>query len=108
MQKTLIVFPFISVPLMESKIQVTVQGFVANIEYHLTYVNTSLDHLQTSFVFPVDASSPVYKFEAFVNKKHIKAECQDKKNISKRNVKIKNISKRNVKIKKHIKVECQY
>jgi hypothetical protein len=29
----------------------------------------------------VDYSSPVYKFEAFVNKKYIKAECQDKKNI---------------------------
>ena len=75
---------------MESKIQVTVQGFVANIEYHLTYVNTSLDHLQTSFVFPVDDSSPVYKFEAFVNKKHIKAECQDKKTYQSEMSRLKN------------------
>ena len=92
---------------MESKTQVTVQGFVANIEYHLTYVNTSLDHHQTSFVFPVDDSSPVYKFEAFVNKKHIKAECQDKKNISKRNVKKKKHIKAECQDKKNIKAECQ-
>ena len=65
----------------ESKIQVTVQEFMANVECQLTYVNEGPDPLQTSFVFPMDDMSAVYKFEAHVNKKHIIAECQDKKKV---------------------------
>ena len=73
----------IEVPLKESKIQVTVQEFMANVECQLTYVNEGPDPLQTSFVFPMDDMSAVYKFEAHVNKKHIIAECQDKKKAKK-------------------------
>ncbi|CAC5412219.1 unnamed protein product [Mytilus coruscus] len=67
-----------TVPLKESKVHVTVQGFVANVESQLTYCNDTLEALQTSFIFPMDDMSAVYKFEADVNNKHIIAECQDK------------------------------
>ncbi|VDI27450.1 Hypothetical predicted protein [Mytilus galloprovincialis] len=67
-----------TVPLKESKVHVTVQGFIANVESQLTYRNDTQEALQTSFIFPIDDMSAVYKFEADVNKKHIIAECQDK------------------------------
>ncbi|CAG2188436.1 unnamed protein product [Mytilus edulis] len=67
-----------TVPLKESKVHVTVQGFIANVESQLTYRNDTQEALQTSFIFPMDDMSAVYKFEADVNKKHIIAECQDK------------------------------
>ncbi|XP_063435543.1 von Willebrand factor A domain-containing protein 5A-like [Mytilus trossulus] len=67
-----------TVPLKESKVHVTVQGFIANVESQLTYSNDTLGALQTSFIFPMDDMSAVYKFEADVNSKHIIAECQDK------------------------------
>ncbi|XP_076102079.1 von Willebrand factor A domain-containing protein 5A-like isoform X2 [Mytilus galloprovincialis] len=66
------------VPLKESKVHVTVQGFIVNVESQLTYSNDTQNVLQTIFIFPMDDMSAVYKFEADVNNKHIKAECQDK------------------------------
>ncbi|XP_071167550.1 von Willebrand factor A domain-containing protein 5A-like [Mytilus edulis] len=69
---------YTTVPLKESKVHVTVQGFIANVESQLTYNNDTLEALQTSFIFPMDDMSAVYKFEADVNNKHIIAECQDK------------------------------
>ncbi|CAG2190010.1 unnamed protein product [Mytilus edulis] len=66
------------VPLKESKINVTVQGFIANVECQLTYKNETTEPIQTSFVFPMDDMSAVYKFEADINGKHIIAECQEK------------------------------
>lgn len=68
----------LTVPLKESNINATVQGFIANVESQLTYINETSEALQTSFIFPLDDMSAVYKFEAYVNKKHIIAECKDK------------------------------
>ncbi|CAG2243183.1 unnamed protein product [Mytilus edulis] len=67
-----------TVPLKDSKVHVTVQGFIANVESNLTYCNDTQEALQTSFIFPMDDMSAVYKFEADVNNNHIIAECQDK------------------------------
>ncbi|XP_071167544.1 von Willebrand factor A domain-containing protein 5A-like isoform X2 [Mytilus edulis] len=67
-----------TVPLKESKVHVTVQGLIANVDSQLTYSNDTHEALQTSFIFPMDDMSAVYKFEADVNNKHIIAECQDK------------------------------
>ncbi|XP_063434776.1 von Willebrand factor A domain-containing protein 5A-like isoform X2 [Mytilus trossulus] len=66
------------VPLKESKINVTVHGFIANVECQLLYQNETTEPIQTSFVFPMDDMSAVYKFEADINGKHIIAECQEK------------------------------
>ena len=74
----------IAVPLKESKVHVTVQGFIANVESQLTYSNDTQNVLQTIFIFPMDDMSAVYKFEADVNNKHIKAECQDKAKVKER------------------------
>ncbi|XP_071169761.1 von Willebrand factor A domain-containing protein 5A-like [Mytilus edulis] len=73
----------LTVPLKESKINATVQGFTANVEGQLTYINETTEALQTSFIFPLDDMSAVYKFEAYVNKKHIIAECKDKEEAKK-------------------------
>ncbi|CAC5422000.1 unnamed protein product [Mytilus coruscus] len=67
-----------SVPLKQSKINVSVQGFIANVECQLSYKNETTEPIQTSFVFPMDDMSAVYKFEADINGKHITAECQER------------------------------
>lgn len=59
----------------------TVQGFIANVECQLTYKNETTEPIQTSFVFPMDDMSAVYKFEADINGKHIIAECQEKEEV---------------------------
>ncbi|XP_076104765.1 von Willebrand factor A domain-containing protein 5A-like [Mytilus galloprovincialis] len=73
----------LTVPLKESKVNATVQGFIANVESQLTYINETTEALQTRFIFPLDDMSAVYKFEAYVNKKHIIAECKDKEEAKK-------------------------
>ena len=72
---------YFQVPLKESKTHVTVQGYIANVECQLTYRNDSPDSVQTSYVFPLDDMSAVYKFEADINGKHIIAECQEKEQV---------------------------
>ncbi|CAG2216028.1 unnamed protein product [Mytilus edulis] len=64
--------------LTESKTHVTIQGFIANVESKLTYVNNSTESIETRYVFPIDDMSAVYKFEADINGRHIVAECQEK------------------------------
>ncbi|XP_063427327.1 von Willebrand factor A domain-containing protein 5A-like [Mytilus trossulus] len=66
------------VSLTESKTHVTIQGFIANVESKLTYVNNSKESIETRYVFPIDDMSAVYKFEADINGRHIVAECQEK------------------------------
>ncbi|VDI72387.1 Hypothetical predicted protein [Mytilus galloprovincialis] len=66
------------VSLTESQTHVTIQGFIANVESKLTYVNNRKDSIETRYVFPIDDMSAVYKFEAYINGRHIIAECQDK------------------------------
>ncbi|XP_076095358.1 von Willebrand factor A domain-containing protein 5A-like [Mytilus galloprovincialis] len=66
------------VSLTESKTHVTIQGFIANVESKLTYVNNSTESIETRYVFPIDDMSAVYKFEADINGRHIVAECQEK------------------------------
>ncbi|OPL21242.1 hypothetical protein AM593_03590, partial [Mytilus galloprovincialis] len=68
----------ITVSLTESKTHVTIQGFIANVESKLTYVNNSTESIETRYVFPIDDMSAVYKFEADINGRHIVAECQEK------------------------------
>ncbi|XP_052105198.1 von Willebrand factor A domain-containing protein 5A-like [Mytilus californianus] len=66
------------VSLTESKTHVTIQGFIANVESNLTYVNNYTESIETRYVFPIDDMSAVYKFEADINGRHIVAECQEK------------------------------
>ncbi|XP_063429185.1 von Willebrand factor A domain-containing protein 5A-like isoform X2 [Mytilus trossulus] len=64
--------------LTESKTHVTIQGFIANVESKLTYVNNSKEFIETRYVFPIDDMSAVYQVEADINGKHIVVECQEK------------------------------
>lgn len=64
--------------LTESKTHVTIQGFIANVESNLTYINNNTESIETRYVFPIDDMSAVYKFEADINGRHIVAECQEK------------------------------
>ncbi|XP_061169715.1 von Willebrand factor A domain-containing protein 5A-like [Saccostrea echinata] len=67
-----------NVPLQRIDIKVTVVGFVASVESDLYYINNSTEAVQTEFVFPLDADSAVYKFEAEINNRVIIAEVQEK------------------------------
>ena len=72
---------FYTVPLKEVETNVTIKGFVANVVSCLTYVNNKDSPIEAEFVFPLDDSSAVYKFEADINGQHIVAECQEKNQV---------------------------
>ncbi|XP_069107148.1 von Willebrand factor A domain-containing protein 5A-like isoform X2 [Argopecten irradians] len=66
------------VPLKSVGVDVTIKGFVANVQSTLTYENQKEAAVETVFVFPIDDQSAVYQFEADIDGRHIVAECQDK------------------------------
>ncbi|XP_069107151.1 von Willebrand factor A domain-containing protein 5A-like isoform X1 [Argopecten irradians] len=67
-----------TVPLKSVGVDVTIKGFVANVQSTLTYENQKEAAVETVFVFPIDDQSAVYQFEADIDGRHIVAECQDK------------------------------
>ncbi|XP_069106657.1 von Willebrand factor A domain-containing protein 5A-like isoform X2 [Argopecten irradians] len=67
-----------TVPLKSVGVDVTIKGFVANVQSTLTYENQKEVAVETVFVFPIDDQSAVYQFEADIDGRHIVAECQDK------------------------------
>ncbi|XP_030043485.1 von Willebrand factor A domain-containing protein 5A isoform X2 [Microcaecilia unicolor] len=69
----------IPVPLKGISVDVQVKGFVADVSATLKYKNEEQNPLEAVFVFPMDADSAVYSFEALVDGKRIVAEIQEKK-----------------------------
>ncbi|XP_069106655.1 von Willebrand factor A domain-containing protein 5A-like isoform X2 [Argopecten irradians] len=67
-----------TVPLKSVGVDVTIKGFVANVQSTLTYENQKEAAVETVFVFPIDDQSAVYQFEADIDGRHIVAECQVK------------------------------
>ncbi|XP_030043481.1 von Willebrand factor A domain-containing protein 5A isoform X2 [Microcaecilia unicolor] len=67
------------VPLKGISVDVQVKGFVADVSATLKYKNEEQNPLEAVFVFPMDADSAVYSFEALVDGKRIVAEIQEKK-----------------------------
>ena len=70
------------VPLQSIDVDVSIQGFVANVTSDLTYINKGDDAIGAIFTFPMDEQSAVYHFEAEIDGKVIVAECQDKDQVS--------------------------
>ncbi|XP_069105737.1 von Willebrand factor A domain-containing protein 5A-like [Argopecten irradians] len=70
-----------TVPLKSVGVDVTIKGFVANVQSTLTYENQKEAAVETVFVFPIDDQSAVYQFEADIDGRHIVAECQDKEQV---------------------------
>ncbi|KAK3598702.1 hypothetical protein CHS0354_003259 [Potamilus streckersoni] len=68
----------IPVPLKEIDVSVTINGFVANVQSTLLYVNTEESPIEAIFTFPLDDQSAVYKFEADIDGRHLAAECHEK------------------------------
>ncbi|XP_078314780.1 von Willebrand factor A domain-containing protein 5A-like isoform X2 [Crassostrea virginica] len=67
-----------SVPVKKIDIEVSIQGFIANVRSDLHYINDSDGNLETKFLFPLDSDSAVYKFEAEIDGRTIVAEVQEK------------------------------
>ncbi|XP_069960100.1 von Willebrand factor A domain-containing protein 5A isoform X2 [Cherax quadricarinatus] len=63
--------------------QVTIRGFVAQVNAKLTYHNSSSEALQVHYRLPVDESAAVYKFEARLDGRIIYTQCMEKKKAEK-------------------------
>ena len=71
-----------AVPLKKITVDATVLGFIANIEYNLTYKNEEHNPIEAAFTFPLDEQSAIYKFEAEVEGRLIVGECQGKEQVT--------------------------
>ena len=80
------------VPLKKIDIEVSIQGFIANVRSDLHYINDSDENLETKFLFPLDSDSAVYKFEAEIDGRTIVAEVQEKSQVPIQSSYITNIS----------------
>ena len=69
------------VPLKKITVDTTVFGFIANVEYNLTYMNEESNPIEAAFTFPLDEQSAIYRFEAEVNGRLIIGECQGKEEV---------------------------
>ncbi|XP_062620555.1 von Willebrand factor A domain-containing protein 5A-like [Saccostrea cucullata] len=67
-----------SVPLKAIDIQVSIHGFIANVQSVLHYFNDGDNNTETEFVFPLNTDSAVYKFEAEIDGRTIVADVCDK------------------------------
>ena len=70
------------VPLRSIDVQCSIQGVTANVTTDLLYENEDSDPVEASFVFPIDDSSAVYRFEAVIEGRLIVGECQTKEEAS--------------------------
>ncbi|XP_046551321.1 von Willebrand factor A domain-containing protein 5A-like [Haliotis rubra] len=68
----------VPVPLERVDVSVTVHGFLANVDASLTYHNAGSTAVDVVFVYHVDDNGAVYKCEAEMDGRKIKAEIQEK------------------------------
>ena len=72
----------LTVPLKKIAVDTTVLGFIANVEYNLTYKNEESSPVEAAFTFPLDEQSAIYRFEAEVEGRLIVGECQGKEEVT--------------------------
>ena len=72
----------LTVPLRKIAVDTTVLGFIANVEYNLTYKNEERSPIEAAFTFPLDEQSAIYRFEAEVEGRLIVGECQGKEEVT--------------------------
>ena len=61
--------------------EIQISGFVAHVISSLQYKNEEDNPIEAEFTFPLDEGSAVYKFEAWIENRHIVAECQEKEEV---------------------------
>lgn len=71
-------------PLRRVAVDVCIQSFVADVSSELLYKNEESDPVEAIFTFPMDADSAVYAFQARIQDTIIKAQIQDKKEVTSR------------------------
>nr|CUU99416.1 hypothetical transcript [Hymenolepis microstoma] len=67
-----------SIPLKDITVKSSVYNFYADVAYKYTYENESSDLLESSFVFPIEYSATVYKFEVEVGSEKFVGTCRDR------------------------------
>lgn len=72
---------FHTVPLSSISIELTINGFVANVESTLNFKNNETKPIEAVYEFPLDDQSAVYQFEARIEDRVIIAECQKKEQV---------------------------
>ena len=68
-------------PLKDINIVSHIHGFIAHVETTYVYENEGDDPIEAIFVFPMDDSSAVYKFEAVIEGRLIVGEVQSKEQV---------------------------
>ncbi|XP_019630404.1 PREDICTED: von Willebrand factor A domain-containing protein 5A-like [Branchiostoma belcheri] len=67
-----------AVPLKEINVQVDIIGYVSNVTSSLEYQNEKDNPVEAVFVFPLDESSAVYKFEALIEGRRVIGKVKEK------------------------------
>ncbi|XP_078687566.1 von Willebrand factor A domain-containing protein 5A-like isoform X1 [Branchiostoma floridae x Branchiostoma belcheri] len=67
-----------AVPLKEINVQVDIIGYVSNVTSSLEYQNEEDNPVEAVFVFPLDESSAVYKFEALIEGRKVIGKVKEK------------------------------
>ncbi|KAI8515623.1 von Willebrand factor A domain-containing protein 5A [Branchiostoma belcheri] len=67
-----------AVPLKEINVQVDIIGYVSNVTSSLEYRNEEDNPIEAVFVFPLDESSAVYKFEALIEGRRVIGKVKEK------------------------------
>ncbi|XP_052814966.1 von Willebrand factor A domain-containing protein 5A-like isoform X2 [Mya arenaria] len=67
-----------SVPLKSIDVNVTINGYLADVVTSLGYYNSEYDPVEAMFTFPVDDGSAVYQFEGMIDGRRVVAEIQEK------------------------------
>ncbi|XP_078686405.1 von Willebrand factor A domain-containing protein 5A-like isoform X2 [Branchiostoma floridae x Branchiostoma belcheri] len=67
-----------AVPLKEINVQVDIIGYVSNVTSSLEYQNEEDNPIEAVFVFPLDESSAVYKFEALIEGRRVIGKVKEK------------------------------
>ena len=63
-------------------VELTMNGFVANVESVLHFKNTEATPIEVVYEFPLDDQSAAYYFEARIEDRIIVAECQQKEQVN--------------------------
>ncbi|KAI8517895.1 von Willebrand factor A domain-containing protein 5A [Branchiostoma belcheri] len=70
-----------AVPLKEIDVQVDIIGYVSNVTSSLEYQNEEDNPIEAVFVFPLDESSAVYKFEALIEGRKVIGKVKEKQKV---------------------------
>lgn len=72
-----------SLPLKDITVEARINNFFADVSCNYTYVNSSDELLESSFVFPIESNSIVYGFEVIIANERFIGTCRERREVKK-------------------------